>query len=214
MNFDFLNISNLDGQNFLEFFIRFLFDFVIIYLIAGKIYYKIRRNSNILFALIMLNILVFFVCYLLQSVQLSIGFAFGIFAVFSILRYRASTIPIKEMTYVFISITLAIINSLTNINTGYGLMLFTNVTIVIFAFIFEKKFIKNESSKTIQYDRIDFIKPIYHAEFIVDLKEKTGLPIHRIEIGKIDFTKNTVQVKIFYYDGPVTTDEDFNSGEG
>ena len=158
MNFDFLNISNLDGQNFLEFFIRFLFDFVIIYLIAGKIYYKIRRNSNILFALIMLNILVFFVCYLLQSVQLSIGFAFGIFAVFSILRYRASTIPIKEMTYVFISITLAIINSLTNINTGYGLMLFTNVTIVIFAFIFEKKFIKNESSKTIQYDRIDFIK--------------------------------------------------------
>jgi hypothetical protein len=159
----------------------------------------------------MLNILVFFVCYLLQSVQLSIGFAFGIFAIFSILRYRTTTIPIQEMTYIFMSITLAIINALTNINTGYGTMLLTNVVIILFAYIFEKKFIKNESSQTIQYDSIDLIRPERHNELIEELKIKTGLNIHRIELGKLDFTKKTVQIKIYYYNDVTSLDEDFNN---
>jgi len=98
-------LKNIDGQNFIEFIIRFLFDFLVIFILAKFIYFKFRRKSNILFVLFLLNILVFFVCYLLQSVQLSIGFAFGIFAIFSILRYRTTTVPIKEMTYIFISIT-------------------------------------------------------------------------------------------------------------
>jgi hypothetical protein len=211
MNLDFFSFTNMDGQSLIEFILRFIFDFIIIYILAVKIYYKVRKRTNILFALFMLNILVFFVCYLLQSVQLSIGFAFGIFAIFSILRYRTTTIPIQEMTYIFMSITLAIINALTNINTGYGTMLLTNVVIILFAYIFEKKFIKNESSQTIQYDSIDLIRPERHNELIEELKIKTGLNIHRIELGKLDFTKKTVQIKIYYYNDVTSLDEDFNN---
>lgn len=211
MNLDFFSFTNMDGQSLIEFILRFIFDFIIIYILAVKTYYKVRKRTNILFALFMLNILVFFVCYLLQSVQLSIGFAFGIFAIFSILRYRTTTIPIQEMTYIFMSITLAIINALTNINTGYGTMLLTNVVIILFAYIFEKKFIKNESSQTIQYDSIDLIRPERHNELIEELKIKTGLNIHRIELGKLDFTKKTVQIKIYYYNDVTSLDEDFNN---
>ncbi len=209
MDLSFFDYQNIDGQNFLEFIIRFAFNLIIIYFVAKKIYYKVRKRSNILFALLMLNILVFFVCYLLQSVQLSIGFAFGIFAIFSILRYRTSTVPIKEMTYIFISISVAIINALTNIETGYGIMLFTNVTIVAFTYVFEKKFIRNESVKTVIYEKIDLIKPVNHAELMEDLQERTGLNIHRFEIGRIDFLRDTSRIRIYYYDDINTDDEDF-----
>ncbi|MFH1050970.1 MAG: DUF4956 domain-containing protein [bacterium] len=209
MDFNFIDFQNIDGQNFLEFILRFVFNFIVIYIIAKGIYFKVRRRSNILFALFLLNILVFFVCYLLQSVQLSIGFAFGIFAIFSILRYRTTTVPIKEMTYIFISISIAIINALTNINTGYGIMLFTNVTIVLFTYAFEKKFIRNESVKTVLYDKIELIKPEHQEELIQDLKDRTGLDIHRIEIGRIDFLRDIARIRIFYYDVFNTDDAEF-----
>jgi hypothetical protein len=208
MDHNFLNFQSIIGENFLEFIIRFFFNFIIIYAIAKGIYYRVRKRSNILFALFMLNILVFFVCYLLQSVQLSIGFAFGIFAIFSILRYRTTTVPIKEMTYIFISISIAIFNALTNINTGYGIMIFTNITIVVFTFAFERIFIKNESVKTITYDNIDLIKPEKYNELLEDLKQRTGLNVHRCEIGRLNFIRDTARLRIYYYDKTVTDDEE------
>jgi hypothetical protein len=135
---------------------------------------------------------------LLQSVQFSIGFAFGIFAIFSILRYRTTSVPIKEMTYIFIAITIAIINSLTILNTGYLLMLFTNVVIVVFVYIFEKKFIRNEAFKVVVYDKIELTKQEYQSELIQDLKERTGLEINRVEITRIDFIRNIARIKIYY----------------
>lgn len=195
---DLFEFRSIDGQNFLEFVIRFIFNFFIIYILAKKIYFKFRRKSNILFALFLLNIIVFFVCYLLQSVQLSIGFAFGIFAIFSILRYRTTSVPIKEMTYIFISITIAIINSLTILNSGYLLMVFTNVVIIAFVYIFEKKFIRNEAFRIVVYDKIELTKQEHQSELIQDLKERTGLEINRIEVTRIDFIRNIARIKIYY----------------
>jgi len=204
----FNNFQILDTGLLTELLIRFIFNFVIIYLISVKIYYKVRKRSNILFALFLLNILVFFVCYLLQSVQLSIGFAFGIFAIFSILRYRTTTVPIKEMTYIFISITLAVINALTNFATGYHIMIISNFTLLFFVYIFEKKFIRDESSKIIIYEKIDLIKPSKRQDLIKDLKDRTGLDIRRIEIGRIDFMRDVARIRIYYYDDFESVDED------
>ncbi len=204
----FNNFQILDTGFLTELLIRFIFNFVIIYLISVKIYYKVRKRSNILFALFLLNILVFFVCYLLQSVQLSIGFAFGIFAIFSILRYRTTTVPIKEMTYIFISITLAVINALTNFATGYHIMIISNFTLLFFVYIFEKKFIRDESSKIIIYEKIDLIKPSKRQDLIKDLKDRTGLDIRRIEIGRIDFMRDVARIRIYYYDDFESVDED------
>ncbi len=200
MDFSFLTFTNFNVTVFLEFLVRLVFDFIVIFIVAKLIYFKVRRNSNILFSLLLINIIVFSVCYLLQSVQLTIGFAFGIFAVFSILRYRTQQIPIKDMTYIFISISLAIFNALTNIETGYEIMVFTNVIIIITIYVFEKKFILNEASKIIIYEKIDLIKPENHQQLLEDLSQRTGLKINRFEIGRIDFMRDTARIKIYYYD--------------
>lgn len=199
----------IDSGLLIELLLRFIFNFIVIYLISVKIYFKVRKRSNILFTLLLLNILIFFVCYLLQSVQLSIGFAFGIFAIFSILRYRTTTLPIKEMTYIFISITLAVINALTNIATGYHVMIISNLTLLFLVYIFEKKFIRDESVKTIIYEKIDLIKPEKRNELIKDLKDRTGLNITKIEIGRIDFLRDIARIRIYYYDNLESIDDDF-----
>lgn len=211
MDFNFLTFTNFNITVFLEFLVRLVFDFIVIFIVAKLIYFKIRKNSNILFSLLLINIIVFSVCYLLQSVQLTIGFAFGIFAVFSILRYRTQQIPIKDMTYIFISISLAIFNALTNIETGYEIMVFTNTLIILIIYIFEKKFIRNEASKIIIYEKIDLIKPENHQQLLEDLNQRTGLNINRFEIGRIDFMRDTARIKIYYYDntGEDNTDSAF-----
>lgn len=199
MNMEYLTFQNFNYKEFFEFVLRFVFDFIIIYLIA-KLYFKARQKKGILFALFLLNIIVFIVCYLLQSIQLSIGFAFGIFAIFSILRYRTATVPIKEMTYIFISISVAIINALTDISTGYGIMVLSNIMIIIAIYIFETKF-KNdnyENSKVIIYNDLALIKPDKIDELKKDLEEKTGLQIKRVDLGEIDFKAEQVRLKVYY----------------
>lgn len=197
MNIDYLNFQSINVKEFVEFILRFAFDFLIIYLVA-KVYFKVRKKKDILFALFLLNIVVFIVCYLLQSIQLSIGFAFGIFAIFSILRYRTTTVPIKEMTYVFISISTAIVNALTNITTGYGIMIFSNFTIVVAIYFFERKFAITEQTKTIIYDNLSLITLNQYDDLLEDVKKRTGLNIQKVKVGRINFKSGEVSLKIYY----------------
>ncbi len=181
------------------FLYRLIFDFIIIFLTA-KIYFKDRRKKNILFALFLLNIVVFIVCFALQSIQLSLGFAFGIFALFSILRYRTTTVPIKEMTYIFISISIAIINALTILPSGLLILIISNIIILLAIYYFERKFSTDLGRKTIIYNNLELISPEKHDELIAELSSKTGLNIKKLKIGSINFLNNSVQVRIYYED--------------
>lgn len=183
-----------------EFIPRFILNLIFVYFITKQIYFRITQNRDYLFTMVLFNLAVFIVCFLLNSVNLSIGFAFGLFAIFSILRYRTETVPIKEMTYLFISISVAIINALANQKIGLVNILFVNVLIAAFALFLEKTWIKNEVSKNITYEKIELIKPENNALLLDDLKKRTGLNIHRYEIGRIDFLQDTANVKIFYYE--------------
>lgn len=196
--------SEIFGSNLhFEFLLRFLFDVIVIYIIARLIYFRLRENRDYLFTLFILNIIIFFVCFLLSSVTLEIGFAFGIFAIFSILRYRTRPIPIKEMTYMFISISVAVINALGNSDASFFLIIFTNVIIIIFTFVLEKTWVKNELTKNIRYERIELVKPENHEKLLKDLKERTGLNIHRFEVGRIDFLRDIARIKIYYFESEV-----------
>jgi hypothetical protein len=137
---------------------------------------------------------------LLSSAKISIGFAFGVFAIFSILRYRTTTVPIKEMTYMFISLSVAIINSLTAGSISFAELLFPNIALISFAFVLEKTWVKNEYKREVLYEKIDLIKPENYDQLIEDLRERTGLKIHRAEVGKIDFLRDVAQIKIFYFE--------------
>ena len=154
----------------------------------------------------------FFITYLLNKVELSTGAAFGLFAVFSLLRYRTEDISAKDMTYLFIVIALGLV---TAVNKGniYEICII-NIIVIFIAFMIDGNLLlKNEMIKNIQYENIEMIKPENHVALLEDLKKRTGLNIHKISIGKVDFLRDTAIVKIYYYEGK-NQDYEMNSGEG
>jgi hypothetical protein len=165
------------------------------------LYYPITRRKDYLFSYILISGLVFLLCFLLDNVKLQIGFALGLFAIFGIIRYRTNPIPIKEMTYLFVVIGISVINALANTQVSYVELIFTNLAVIALIFLLEKIWLlKHETSKIIEYEKIDLIKPDRHNDLLNDLKSRTGLDIHRIEIGQINFLRDTVRIKIFYMD--------------
>jgi hypothetical protein len=147
------------------------------------------------------NLVIFFVCTFLKSIMMNLGFAFGLFAIFSILRYRTETIPIREMTYQFLVITLGAINGLADVGTWHPELLFINLLILVFVFIFDSSLVfKEEFSQCIVYEKIELIKPANRDRLIADLQERTGLAIHRITINKVSFLRDTADIVVYYRD--------------
>ncbi len=198
---DISGIEFLDVPGFLELLLRFTLNMTVILILVRWLYYSTTKRKDYLFTYILISTLIFLLCYLLASVKLQIGFALGLFAIFGIIRYRTSSIPIKEMTYLFLIIGVSIINSLADTKTSVAEVLFTNFIIIFLTFCLEKIWLlKHELSKTIIYDKIDLIKPEDNLQLIDDLEKRTGIKkINRVEVGKIDFLKDTCSLKIFYY---------------
>jgi hypothetical protein len=193
-------VEIIDVPDFLEFVLRFALNTGVILLLVRWLYYSTTKRKDYLFTFILIACVVFLLCFLLESVKLQIGFALGLFAIFGIIRYRTNSIPIKEMTYLFIVIGVSVINALTSTKTSLIDLVFTNAVIVFITFGFEKLWLlKHESSKIIIYEKIDLIKPGKNEELIKDLIERTGIKkIKRVETGKIDFLKDVCTLTIFY----------------
>jgi hypothetical protein len=191
----------IDFPGFLELIMRFAFNTAVILILVRWLYYTTTKRKDYLFTYILIASVVFLLCFLLESVTLQIGFALGLFAIFGIIRYRTNSIPIKEMTYLFLIIGISVINALTGTNTTMADLLFSNLVIVFITFGLEKLWLlKHESSKMILYEKINLIKPENYDELLKDLHQRTGISnINRVEIGKIDFLKDICEMKIFYY---------------
>jgi hypothetical protein len=194
------NYEIIDFGSFAELLMRFSLNLVVLLLLVRWLYYSISKRKDYLFTYMLIGTIVFLLCYLLESVKLQVGFALGLFAIFGIIRYRTSQMPIKEMTYLFLVIGISVINALSNKKTGVVEILFTNFVIIAVTYGFEKLWLlKHESVKNIVYERIDLIKPECYKELMEDLQNRTGLKINRIEVGKIDFLKDIARISIFYY---------------
>ena len=146
----------------LEFYnlvLRFAFNLLIATIIIRKIYYRDPSNNDFVFTYFMFNSLIFFFAYLLSNIDINMGFGFGMFAVFAILRYRTDPIPIKEMTYLFIVITIGVINALTNTDSSYDSLFFTNMILVILTYVLERYWQNNLLiSRTVVYEKIENIQ--------------------------------------------------------
>jgi hypothetical protein len=193
-------IELFDLSGFLELIGRFALNMIVVLILVRWLYYSATKRKDYLFTYILISCIVFLLCYLLASVKLQIGFALGLFAIFGIIRYRTTSIPIKEMTYLFLIIGVSIINALADAKTSVAEVLFTNFAVVIITFCMEKIWLqRHELSKTIIYEKINLIKPVNNQELLNDLRERTGLQnINRVEVGKIDFLKDTCTLQIFY----------------
>ena len=194
-------IEIIDTPDFLELLIRFTLNMTVVLLIVRWLYYTIARRKDYLFSYILIGTVVFLICFLLENVKLELGFALGLFAVFGIIRYRTRQIPIKEMTYLFLVIGISVVNALANKKVSYAELLFTNFAIVGMTYGLEKVWLlRHESSKTINYEKIELIKPENRDLLIADLQERTGIKvINRVEVGRIDFLRDTARIRIFYY---------------
>jgi hypothetical protein len=197
---DMTGIEFIDLSSFIELIIRFSLNFSVVMILIRWLYFSTTKRKDYLFTYILISSLIFLLCYLLAGVKLQIGFALGLFAIFGIIRYRTNSIPIKEMTYLFLIIGVSIINALADTRTSVADVLFTNIVIILITIGLEKIWLqKHESVKTIIYEKINLIKPEKYQELLADLQERTGIKkIKRIEIGKIDFLKDTCTIQMFY----------------
>src|SRR6056297_1606436 len=133
-----LGIDMIQTSDFLELLLRFTLNMVAIVIIIRYLYYTSTRRKDYLFTYILISITVFLLCFLLENVKLQLGFALGLFAIFGIIRYRTTTIPIREMTYLFVVIALSVINALANRQISYAELLFSNFIVVFACYGFEK----------------------------------------------------------------------------
>ena len=189
------------SSDFYNLAFRFLFNISVAYLIIMQIYKRFHDSKDFVFTYFMFNSLIFFFAYILGNMDINIGFAFGLFAVFAILRYRTDPIPIKEMTYLFIVITTGVINAIASNEVSQQELIFANFIIIILTYILENHGRIQDSEKllgrrTIEYDKLENIKPENHKDLLIDLENRTGLSIQRFEIGRIFLDR--VNIKIFY----------------
>lgn len=190
----------LDAEGLGSLVFRFLINMIVAYIIIAKIYSPINKDKEYLFTFFIFNVVVFFVVSLLSDVKIKTGVAFSLFAIFSILRYRTEQIPIKEMTFLFLSITIAVINALIGDKISMAEMLFTNLAIIFTTYFMERMWLESYYSyKVITYEKIDLIKPENEADLKKDLELRTGLTIHSIEVEEINFLRDTAKIKVYYY---------------
>lgn len=182
-----------------DFGVRFLIDIVTIFVLARLIYFSRHRNTDFLFTLMLFNVVNFLICLLLSQATLEVGFAFGLFAIFSIMRYRTVTLPVKEMGYLFLAVATGLINALAVPKGEYVILIAANVFILLLTFLLEKVTLAGHNkSKDITYERIDLIKPEKREELIADLRERTGLDVQTVDILSINFLKDIAEIKIRY----------------
>ena len=181
-----------------ELLIRFVLNTAVIALIVRVFYYPKSKRRDYFFTFILISISVFLLIFLMGGVKLKIGFALGLFAIFGIIRYRTESVPIREMTYLFLIIAVSAINGLAT-SISYVELLATNLLFIISIWALESnRWVRHVASKLVLYDNIRLITPEHEEELIEDLKKRTGLNILRVEVGAIDFSKDTAMVKVYY----------------
>ena len=187
------------SHELLNLIIRFGFNLSVAFIIIKLIYQRDHNNNDFVFTYFMFNSLIFFFASILGSITINMGFAFGLFAVFAILRYRTDPIPIKEMTYLFIVITIGVINALSGDEVSFEALLFTNTALVGLTYFLEKYWQNNLlASINIDYEKIENVKPQNHEALLADLKERTGLNIQDFQFSRMNFLRDTVRIKIYY----------------
>jgi hypothetical protein len=165
------------------------------------IYHKVSKRRDYVFTFLLVASAVFLLCNLLVEVEIDLAFALGLFAIFGIIRYRTDAIPIREMTYLFIVIALAVLNALAPQSNGILLIASANVLVWILTLVLDRLWaIKHMATKVVIYDRVDLLSEGRRDELITDLEQRTGVRIVRIEIGKVDLLRDTAVIKV-HFDG-------------
>jgi hypothetical protein len=178
---------------------RFVITLTFLFVLIAVIYFRYSKKEKFLFTFFLIGIIVFFICSMLKGVDIAIGMGLGLFAIFTILRFRTRNFSLKDMAYIFTVIGISVINSVNMPNFPLFGFLIINSIIVISAFVLEEFMRKNSFDKqSIVYDELELLKPNNRNKLIKDLSSRTGQIILRIKIVKVDFNRETADLEIFY----------------
>jgi hypothetical protein len=210
---DFFAVLSSDTCRILDLLLRLITNTIFTVIIARCFYFPKARRKDFFFTYILVGFCIFMLIHLMGDAKIKTGIAMGLFAIFCIMRYRTESVPIREMTYLFLIISLAAINGLAwaadispkhpefagPLMTSIGELVLTDCIFIFGVWLAEANMlVKSLSSKFIKYDKIDLIRPDKRQELIADLKERTGLDITRVTVGSIDFLKDMALIKIYY----------------
>ena len=203
------------AQSVTELCIRFFLNLVVCWLLVQFFYYRKSRRRDYYFTFMVFSSAMLLLLYIMGNVEVGVGLTLGMFAIFGVIRYRTETVPIREMTYLFVIIALAAVNGLAPLykvvgmgggNPHYelslgtvGITALTNLLVVGLIWVLEsEKLLKHTSTKLVLYDRIDLIVPERRAELVADLEKRIGVKVENLEVGHVDFLKDAAFIKIYY----------------
>jgi len=194
-----MNINWFD-EDVYKMLLRLGINFFFLTLIIRFTYYRVSRRKDYLFTYYLLGSIVFFICFSLKKLDIDTGMGLGLFAIFSIIRYRTSQIDIREMTYLFLVIGLSVVNALASKKISMIELGIVNTFIFGLTYFLEFGWqVRSETQKLILFEDIELIRKGREAELKEELERRTGLSIQRVEVGKINFLDDTAQVRIFYH---------------
>ena len=194
-SYDFLGIPLFDGPSLWNLLLRFAFNLLVCWVITHFFYYKKARRRDYYFTFMLFSVVIYLLLFSLQNLSIEIGFALGLFAIFGMIRYRTTTIPVREMTYLFVIIGVSIINGFS-MATSYATLLAANILV---CWLLESiGLTRRDATKIILYEKIALIHPDRREELLADLRQRTGLDILGVQVGSIDFLKDTAYLKVSY----------------
>lgn len=203
------------AQSVTELAIRFFLNLAVCWILVRFFYYRKSRRRDYFFTFMVFSSAMLMLLYIMGNVEVGVGLTLGLFAIFGVIRYRTETVPIREMTYLFVIIALAAMNGLAPVyklvgaasaNPHYALsegtvsiMLISNALVVCLIWVLEsEKLLRHTSAKLVLYDRIDLIVPEKREELIADLEKRIGVKVNNVEVGHVDFLKDAAFVKVYY----------------
>ena len=182
-----------------DFFFFFLLNMLVAIIVVRFIYYPQTRDKHYVFTFLAFNTIIYFVLSLMANSDLGVGVGFGLFAIFSVLRYRTDPVPIREMTYLFIILALPVMNSSGMLQTNWVLLILADSLVLFILWVLEKGWgFRFQTSQKITYENIDLIVPSRRAELIADLEQRIGQKISSVTVGNIDFLHDTATLQVFY----------------
>jgi hypothetical protein len=196
--FDFLTLS----PGFASMLVRLFIDVLVTWLIIDRLYYRKSKRRDFYFTFMLISIAIFFIVFFMIFVledmkgKTSMGIGIGLFGIFSIMRYRTDAMPVREMTYLFIIIALAVVNAIAE---GVPMLelIITNLIVLAAVWICEI-YLKTLPSKLIQYDRMELIVPEKKEELKADLEKRLGVKIRKVDVGAVDFIRDMAMLRIVY----------------
>ena len=185
-----------DGATLL--LLRLCLDLAAVGLLILAIYYPRHRRPDLVFSCMVINLVTFLLCFLTQRTSIQLGFALGLFAVFGILRYRTESLPIRDLTYLFAAIGLAIFNGMPGATESTAELLFVNGVLVGAVALLEMTGWAGREQRALLYDNLPLLAPQRRPELLADLQQRTGLAVVDVRVDRLDLLREAAELTVYY----------------